>query len=265
MTAQIVRLMCSTYVSDSCVSPMSQTNESDFFFRRHRKNHPLPDNIAEHPRISCYPLETQSQREDSMNKIIRVSRSDLLKSTGEFFHVYNRGVDRQLVFRDRDDYMVFIDLMAKWIRPDELRMHTFNLMPNHFHLILQQLTPYAISRFQKPITEGLARWVNRRSRRVGHLFQGRYKLKLVDDRSYLVQLARYIHQNPVVAGLVQMAEDWDFGSYRDFLGENRFGFLTREALFDLAGGKKQFASFSRLRELGQNPGIERYLIEKPLG
>jgi putative transposase len=200
-----------------------------------------------------------------MSKIIRISRSDLLKSTGEFFHVYNRGVDRQLVFRNRDDYTVFLDLMEKWYHPEELRMHTFNLLPNHFHLILQQLIPYAISRFQKGVSEGLARWVNRQSRRVGHLFQGRYKLKHVDDRSYLVQLARYIHQNPVVAGLVQTAEEWDFGSYRDFLNDSRFGFLTRETLFDLAGGKEKFAEFSRRRDLGENPGIERYLIEKPLG
>jgi putative transposase len=200
-----------------------------------------------------------------MASIIRVSRSALLESTGQFFHIYNRGVNRQLVFSERDDYLVFIDLIQKWLHPDDLRMHTFQLMPNHFHFILQQLVPSAMSWFQKRITQGLAQWVNRHARRVGHLFQGRYKLKLVDDTSYLLHLSKYIHQNPVAAGLVHTAEEWEFGSTLDFLGQNRFSFLTKTRLLEMAGGEARLAEFLRSRTTVGCEGLERYLIEKPMG
>lgn len=196
--------------------------------------------------------------------MITVSRSDLLKSTGEFFHVYNRGVDRQLIFRGRDDYLVFMDLIHKWLGPEALLMHTLTLMPNHFHFILQQLVPYAMSEFQKRISQGLAQWVNRHGRRVGHLFQGRYKLKLVDDRSYLAQLSKYIHQNPVAAGLVRNAEDWEFSSVRDFLGKREHNFLTTRTLIEMTGGQAKFKEFLKSNVLVGREGIERFLIERPL-
>jgi putative transposase len=195
----------------------------------------------------------------------RRSRSDLLKSTGEFFHAYNRGVDRQLLFHERDDYLVFLDLMEKWHRPYDLVVHTFQLMPNHHHSILQQLVPYAMSEFEKHINQGLAQWVNRHSKRVGHLFQGRYKFKHIDDPNYLARLARYIHQNPVAAGLVKTPEEWEFGSGKDFLKDNRFGFLTRDTMFSLAGGREKFVEFSLISTPDYDEGIERFLIEKPLG
>jgi len=196
---------------------------------------------------------------------IKVSRSDLLKSAGEFFHVYNRGVDRQLVFRERDDYLVFLDLIHKWLKPEALLMHTFALLPNHFHFILQQLIPYAMSEFQKRITQGLAQWVNRHGRRVGHLFQGRYKLKLVDDRSYLAQLSKYIHQNPIAAGLAKRVEDWEFTSACDFLGGKKHDFLATRTLIKMTGGQAKFEDFLRSNLLVGREGIERFLIEKPLG
>ena len=156
--------------------------------------------------------------------------------------MYNRGVNRQSIFFERGDYLFFIDLIQKWLRPDDLLLHTFTLMPNHFHFVFQQQAPHAMSCFPKRVTERFARWINRHSRRVGHLFQGRYKLKLVDDRGYLVQLSRYIHQNPVVAGLASAAEEWEFGSGEDFVGRSRFDFLTTEALLELAGGRATMSS-----------------------
>jgi len=90
-------------------------------------------------------------------------------------------------------------------------------MPNHFHLIIQQLETEAISKYIGRVCKSYARAINKRFDRTGHLFEGKYKMKPIEEVSYLLHLSRYIHLNPVRANLVEKGDLWMYSSYRGFL------------------------------------------------
>ena len=88
-------------------------------------------------------------------------------------------------------------------------------MPNHYHLTVIPLNDGEIEKAMQKISTGYTRAINKSLNRTGHLFSGRYKSKLIPDDNYLIHLVRYIHLNPVRAGLVDRLEDWEFSSYRE--------------------------------------------------
>ena len=90
-------------------------------------------------------------------------------------------------------------------------------MPNHYHLLVYLKTDYLPSLMQ-PFILSYTKAINKRYERVGSLFQGRFKAVHVDRNEYLTHLSRYIHLNPVAADLVRRPEDWEFSSYREFVG-----------------------------------------------
>ncbi|QQS14153.1 MAG: transposase [Rhodospirillales bacterium] len=136
---------------------------------------------------------------------------------GAFYHVMLRGNGGQAVFADDSDRRALERLLAEGVERHGHRLHAYCWMTNHLHLCVQVgATPLA------PIVQNLAfrhaRRLNRRGARIGHLFQGRYRALLVADESYLLALVRYIHRNPVAAGLVADAADWRWSSHAAYLG-----------------------------------------------
>jgi len=103
---------------------------------------------------------------------------------GAHYHVTSRGNERKPVFRDDTDREKFLELIGRAVEQFGIRVHAYVLMDNHYHLLIE--TP----------SGGLNQAFNRRHKRVGHLFQGRYKAILVEKDSYLLELSRYIHLNP---------------------------------------------------------------------
>src|SRR4030042_6548882 len=139
-------------------------------------------------------------------------RTELLSSPGIFLHAYNRGVDRGPIFFRQSDYEQFITRMAEFLRRSEVMLLAYTLIPNHFHMLVQQLVPYGISRYLKEVCEGYAKYINRYRKRSGHLFQGRYKANDARDPQGLLHLSHYIHYNPVSAGLVAEPAGWKYSS-----------------------------------------------------
>ncbi len=90
-------------------------------------------------------------------------------------------------------------------------------MPNHFHMLIRLLIADVSDIFQA-FTLSCVKSINKRYKRVGSLFQGPFESRLVDKNEYLLHLSRYIHLNPVAANLTKRAEDWEFSSYRDYIG-----------------------------------------------
>jgi putative transposase len=97
-------------------------------------------------------------------------------------------------------------------------VHSFCLMSNHFHLMLETVEPN-LGRAMRHLNGEYTQYFNRRHRSVGHLFQGRYKAILVQKESYLLELSRYIVLNPVRAKMVDLVEDWPWSSHRYYLGD----------------------------------------------
>ena len=188
---------------------------------------------------------------------------------GGFYHVFNRGANRQTIFFDRDNYLHFLKLIRRHLfdqetdglpsASDELRVESdalrpidiaaYCLMPNHFHLLVR-LNRDDLSERMKSLAQAYVEAVNRRFERSGPLFEGRFRAILVDDEAYLWQLSRYIHLNPVEAGLVARASDWEYSSYPEYVGE-RIGTLPHPALV--------------LKDFGETPRYRRFVEGQAIG
>jgi putative transposase len=146
----------------------------------------------------------------------RMARSLRIRFAGALYHVTSRGVARQVIFRDEFDYRERLRLMAEAVETHGVRMHAFTLMPNHDHIFLD--TPGAnLSVAMHDLNGRYAAYFNRRHGRVGHLFQGRFRAHVVESEGYYLEVSRYIHLNPVRAGLVERPEDWPYGSYAGYV------------------------------------------------
>jgi REP element-mobilizing transposase RayT len=140
---------------------------------------------------------------------------------GEYYHVYNRGNNRQDIFLERANYLFFLQrlrtyLIGKTTDP-RVTIVAYCLMPNHFHLLVC-LHDELFSRHMQRHSISYTKAINERYHRVGALYQGQFQAIHVDSNDYLLHLSRYIHLNPVAAGLVRRPEDWEFSSYREYIG-----------------------------------------------
>lgn len=136
---------------------------------------------------------------------------------GAFWHVTSRGNERQNIVRSDEDRQHFIQMLGEaairygWI------VHSYTLMSNHYHAIIETPIP-TLSRGMQWLNGGYAQWFNRRHRRVGHLFQGRFHGVIIDEDRYLLQVLRYIVNNPVRAKMVARPEQYRWSSYRAIAG-----------------------------------------------
>lgn len=147
----------------------------------------------------------------------RLPRPLRLEYPGAFWHVYNRGVERRDIVLCDPDRRSFVDLLAATQRQFRWRIHAFVLMTNHYHLLIETPEP-TLSRGMQKLDGDHAGWFNRVHRRVGPLWQGRFRAHLVDKESYLLELARYVVLNPVRAGMVASPGEWPWSSYRSTAG-----------------------------------------------
>src|SRR5215212_8497113 len=135
-----------------------------------------------------------------------------LEFPGACYHVTARGDRQEPIFESEEDYLVFIDLLAKEVTQQNWLLYAFCLMDNHYHLLLETPEPNLV-RGMRRLNGVYTQAFNRRHERGGHVLQGRYKAILVDKDSHLLDLGRYVVLNPVRAQLVKRPEDWPWSSY----------------------------------------------------
>lgn len=133
------------------------------------------------------------------------------------YHVMSRGNARQQIFLYDADRRHFLRRLGAAMRRFSVRCHAYCLMPNHFHLIVRA-ADLPLGRMMQQLNGGYAGWVNSRYDRVGHLFQGRPKMLIVDDGEYFRRAIRYVVRNPVRANLAARVDDWSWSSYRATAG-----------------------------------------------
>ena len=156
-----------------------------------------------------------------------MARKPRIHLPGGLYHVIFRGNGGQGVFLSDADRYRFYLLLQEGTHRFGYRVHTFCLMTNHIHLALQ-VDDIPLSRGMQNLSFRYTRWINWREKRAGHLFQGRYKAVLVDVESYLRELVRYIHLNPVRAGMVTSPEDYPWSGHRAYLGKEILPWLTTD-------------------------------------
>jgi len=137
---------------------------------------------------------------------------------GAFYHVHNRGVNRQSIVFDDADRKTFMSLLSQVVQKFDVRLICYCLMTTHFHLFLQTLEAN-LSEAMWFLLKHFANALNERHGRVGHVFQGRYKSRPVQTERYALVLARYIHRNPVKAAMVGSPEDYPWSSYPCYVGK----------------------------------------------
>jgi REP element-mobilizing transposase RayT len=143
------------------------------------------------------------------------------------YHVIMRGNARQNIFFGDEDRCRFYLLLQEGLERYGHRIHAFCLMTNHIHLVIQ-VGEVSLSRIMQNLTFRYTRWVNWRQGRSGHLFQGRFKAIMVDADAYLLELTRYIHLNPVRAGIVQSPAEYPWSGHLAYLGEESLPWLTTD-------------------------------------
>src|SRR5262245_61655407 len=125
-----------------------------------------------------------------------MARKPRLHAPGVLYHVIVRGNHRQKTFVALDDYQYYLEKMTQYRRKFDVTLFAYCLMPNHVHLLLEcSQTP--LGKFMQGLQQSYTQYYNRRYKKSGHLFQGRYKAIICDKDSYLLELVRYIHLNPV--------------------------------------------------------------------
>lgn len=162
-----------------------------------------------------------------------------------FYHVYNRGVEKREIFLEERDYVVFLGLLKKYLTAtpplenpteitplvpkdlhDEIELLAYCLMPNHFHLLLQQKKRDSMTKFVQRLGTSYSIYFNKKHERIGTLFQGTYKAAVVDNENYLLHLSRYIHLNPHASSEgetfkrfhLKNLREYSFSSYPNYLG-----------------------------------------------
>jgi len=219
--------------------------------------------------------------------------------TGEIYHVFNRGINRQTIFHDDEGYTYFLSLIdhcrkflmplsthhrrsdfftenafrldqnkpPRFAGPDvPVEIHAYCLMPNHIHLLLRQINENGISWFLQRVCDSYTKAYNKKYRRSGTLWEGRFKAKTInDDYSYL-QIMRYIHLNPVRSSktAIKKLEEYPYSSYHEAIGKDPVWKLCdHQYLRSLIASPSEYRQFVGMEISGRAQEVLHELIVEP--
>ena len=135
---------------------------------------------------------------------------------GGVYHIYNRGNRKQDIFASNKDYRRYLEKLKEYKNKHNIAILTYCLMPNHVHFLVRQNSPDPVSSFVQKLHTAYSMYFNKKYKQVGHIFQDRFKAKIVTKDEYIMHLSRYIHLNPVK--LAQKLTSYIWSSYPTFLG-----------------------------------------------
>ncbi len=187
-----------------------------------------------------------------------MARRPRVFAPGLLYHVIVRGNQRRKTFRSDDDYKAYLDRLEKYRAQCRVRIYAYCLMPNHVHLLVETgSTPLA--KFMQGLQQSYTQHFNRSYRKVGHLFQGRYKAIICHRDKYLLALVRYIHLNPVRAKLATRPERYRYSGHHSYLTHGTAKIVEAAPILKLLGGKKAYERYV-LDGVGENHNEEYYTV-----
>lgn len=205
---------------------------------------------------------------------------------GSYYHIYNRGVEKRKIFLDRRNYLRFLETLdfyrktplpmklsdfrrgaIQWkkieTQTEIVRIFCYCLMPNHFHLLIQQLEDKGVTEFLRKLTDSYTRYFNTKHKRVGPLFQGSFKAKLVENDEYLLQLSKYIHRNSFPLTKWEY-EVYPYSSYKYYLSGEAHPFCDTNFIsgfFSKSNPRLNYQSFVEESEY-EDPAIFSLMIDE---
>jgi putative transposase len=198
-----------------------------------------------------------------------MARRGRIEFEGGFYHVITRGNQRQKVFIEEKDFLKYLEFLSDYRDRYSFFLYAYVLMGTHVHLLLET-GKVPLSKILQGINQRFTMYFNRRYGTVGHLFQGRYKAILCDRDSYLLSLVKYLHCNPVRAGMVRQPEEYPWSSYRAYLGLNKDGLVDTGLVLgmfskDLKRGRRLFREYMREEEKASKEEFYRTVDQVILG
>ena len=177
----------------------------------------------------------------------------------QYYHVYNRGNNRENIFIEEKNYRYFLSKVVTTFN-DKIDLISYCLMPNHFHLLVMVKDDGALEESMQKISTGYTRAINFAYNRTGHIFQGRFKNKLIPNNEYLLHLSRYIFRNPFRAGLVDKLEDWKCSSYHETISKNESALIKPQILIEQFSNIEAFKKFVNEFNENQNHFVKDMLF-----
>jgi len=162
-----------------------------------------------------------------------------------FYHIYNRGINKKKIFADKEDFSVFLNLLKRYLDSapvtdasgreydwlhEKLELLAFCVMPNHFHLLIYQHTPNVMTRLLRGVGTSYSGYFNKKYKRSGPLFQDRFKASNISNDEYLIHISRYIHLNP--SGY----RTYEWSSLPYYLNKKKAAWITPSRILELFDG-----------------------------
>lgn len=185
--------------------------------------------------------------------------------SGNIVHIYNRGNNKEKIFFDEQDYKAFLfrlglclgfteeelnkekliampysRIRITEIHKNNFKIHAFCLIPNHFHLLIEQIGDVSISNLMLKLCTSYARYINKKYKRVGHIFQDQFKAVLIENNPQLMWTSSYIHMNAVKDGLVKHPSEYIWSSYNDYASKRNLPMINKELLLATFGDQENF-------------------------
>ena len=162
------------------------------------------------------------------------------KSESGIYHIILRGINQQQIFEDEEDSYRFLETLSKYKEQCGYEIYAYCLMGNHIHILLKE-GKENLTLVLKRIAGSYVYWYNWKYRRSGHLFQDRFKSEPVEDDTYFLTVVRYIHQNPIKAGICKNIDRYKFSSYNEYI--NNATIVDTDFCFGIID-KEQFLEFN---------------------
>jgi putative transposase len=181
------------------------------------------------------------------------------------YHLYNRGDNKEIIFRDEQDYRAFLfrlglalgfekknldeceitkspksRIRISGLKPDNFKLHAFCLMPNHIHLLIEQCGDESLSKLILKVSTSFSKYINIKYKRIGHVFQDRFKSVRIETNPQLMLVSSYIHMNPVKDSSVDKPEGYKWSSYNDFIVDRKNPIVHKKFLTEIFGSTKSF-------------------------
>lgn len=182
-------------------------------------------------------------------------------SNSKVYHIILRGIDRQDIFLENQDYCKFLKELSDLKEKYQYEVYAYCLMTNHIHLVIFDRMDN-LSKILQSISISYVSYFNKKYDRVGHLFQNRFSSKNVETREYLMEVCRYIHRNPVKAG-ISTIDGYQWSSYQEYIKNPKI--ISTGQLMKLFGNKKNFIDFNNMpTEQNDASDLLEYEIRKKL-
>ena len=192
-----------------------------------------------------------------------VSRQKRQLSQSGMYHIIFRGISRQNIFEEPSDYLKLKEIIKKVLKETKSQIYAYCFMTNHVHLFLKENALGDISKIMTKILSHYATWFNIKYLRSGALFSNRYKSEPIEDERYYLGLIRYIHQNPMKAGMVQSIDKYSYSSYNEYIG-GVSDIVNIDFTLDMMNENRDTAitQFKEFHETGETEVFEIYESNK---